>query len=64
MREKLNAAAENSIAWYEAIADKIKLSPYDFAYDYLMRTGVMTPERLDRYSPRFMRTYRQVRLAA
>ena len=64
VREKLNSAAENSIAWYEAIGEKIKLSPYDFAYDYLMRTGVMTPERLDRYSPKFMQTYRHTRLAA
>ena len=64
VRDRLNVAAENSIAWYEAVGDKIKLSPHDFAYDYLMRTGVMTPERLDRYSPRFMNDYRQTRLAA
>ena len=64
VREKLNLAAENSIAWYEAIAEKIKLSPYDFAYDYMMRTGVMSPERLERYCPAFMQDYRRTRTAA
>lgn len=57
VRDKLNRAAELSIAWYEAMASKMTLSPYDFAYDYLMRTGIMTPDRLAKESPVFMERY-------
>jgi hypothetical protein len=38
---------------------KMRLSSYDFAYDYLLRTGVMTPERLVHESPDFMARYRE-----
>ncbi|SNT09597.1 2-polyprenyl-6-methoxyphenol hydroxylase [Noviherbaspirillum humi] len=54
VRDKLNAAAEKSIAWYEDIAEKMALSPYELALDYMLRTGLMTPDRLARESPRFM----------
>lgn len=57
IRDRLNKAAENSIAWYEAMAAKLALPPMDFAYDYLLRTGVMTAERLAREAPRFMAAY-------
>ena len=57
VRDKLNAAAEKSIAWYENVASRMALSPYEFAYDYLLRTGLMTRERLERDSPRFMQRY-------
>jgi len=55
VRDKLNQAAEKSIAWYESMALKMLLSPCDFAYDYMLRTGVMTRERLAKESPEFMR---------
>lgn len=58
VRDKLNRAAERSIAWYEDMAAKMKLHPLDFAWDYLMRTGVMTPERLQKECPAFMALYR------
>ena len=51
VRERLNIAAARSIDWYERLDEKMHLAPYDFAYDYLLRTGVMTPERLERHSP-------------
>ncbi len=54
MREKLDSAAEKSIAWYENIATKMALSPMELALDYMLRTGLMTPERLARDSPKFM----------
>ena len=57
IRDRLNKAAENSIAWYEAMAAKMAMPPLDFAYDYLLRTGVMTAERLAREAPEFMATY-------
>lgn len=59
IRDKLNGAGEKSIAWYEAMAMKMRLPPYEFAYDYLLRTGLMTRERLERDSPRFMDQYRR-----
>ena len=58
VRDRLNKAAELSISWYERFGQKMHLEPYDFSYDYLLRTGVMTPERLERTSPQFMATWR------
>lgn len=54
IREKLDSAAEKSIAWYENIAAKMSLSPTELALDYMLRTGLMTPERLARDSPQFV----------
>jgi len=54
IREKLNSAAEKSIAWYEEIAKKMSLSPEELALDYMLRTGLMTPQRLAQDSPRFV----------
>lgn len=59
IRDKLSTAAEKSIAWYENVGSKVALSAYEFAYDYLLRTGLMTRERLERDSPRFMERYRE-----
>ena len=58
VRDKLNRAAELSIAWYEDMAAKMQLSPYDLAYDYMLRTGIMTPARLEHDCPAFMKNYR------
>ena len=57
VREKLDRAAERSIAWFEAMDERMALAPYDFAHDYLLRTGVMTPERLAREAPGFMQRH-------
>lgn len=54
IREKLDSAGEKSIAWYENIATKMSLSPTELALDYMLRTGLMTPERLARDSPAFV----------
>jgi 2-polyprenyl-6-methoxyphenol hydroxylase-like FAD-dependent oxidoreductase len=59
VRNKLNRAAELSIAWYEQIAEKIALAPFEFAYDYALRTGIMTSERLRAESPLFHDRYRR-----
>ena len=64
VRDKLNRAAELSIAWYEDMASKMELAPYDFVHDYMLRTGIMTQERLLRDCPAFMRRYAQSRGAA
>jgi len=58
IRSKLNNAMELSVRWYEQMGSKMGLPPYRFAYDYLLRTGIMTAERLAREAPDFMRRYR------
>lgn len=58
VRERLDKAGAHSIAWYEQLAEKMHLAPVDFAHDYLLRTGVMTPERLERTCPGFMARWR------
>jgi 2-polyprenyl-6-methoxyphenol hydroxylase-like FAD-dependent oxidoreductase len=64
IRDKLNTAVELSARWYEQISGKMQMRPYEFAYDYLLRTNIMTPERLARESPDFMRRYRAEALPA
>jgi 2-polyprenyl-6-methoxyphenol hydroxylase-like FAD-dependent oxidoreductase len=58
IRNKLNTAMELSVRWYEQMGSKMRLPPYEFAYDYLLRTNIMTPDRLAREAPDFMRRYR------
>lgn len=64
VRDKLNRAVELSVHWYEQMGGKMRLQPYDFAHDYLLRTNIMTAERLSRESPDFMARYREQAAAA
>jgi len=52
--EKLLAAANASSYWYEHLPQKMELKPWQLAYDYMMRSGRMTDERLRAMSPKFM----------
>jgi 2-polyprenyl-6-methoxyphenol hydroxylase-like FAD-dependent oxidoreductase len=52
--EKLLAAANASSYWYERIAEKMALEPWQLAYDYMTRSGRMTDDRLRELAPRFM----------
>jgi 2-polyprenyl-6-methoxyphenol hydroxylase-like FAD-dependent oxidoreductase len=52
--EKLLAAANASSYWYEKFSEKMKLEPWQLAYDYMTRSGRMTEERLRGMAPKFM----------
>jgi len=52
--EKIISAANASSYWYERLPDKMKLQPWQIAYDYMTRSGRMTDERLREVSPKFM----------
>jgi 2-polyprenyl-6-methoxyphenol hydroxylase-like FAD-dependent oxidoreductase len=54
--EKLVAAADSSGAWYDRFPEHMKLSPRDFAWSYIQRSGRVDPGRLARTSPNFART--------
>jgi 2-polyprenyl-6-methoxyphenol hydroxylase-like FAD-dependent oxidoreductase len=54
--DKLVAAADASGAWYDRFPEHMKLSPRDFAWSYIQRSGRIDPERLAKISPRFART--------
>ncbi|MEM7721084.1 MAG: FAD-dependent monooxygenase [Pseudomonadota bacterium] len=54
---KIVDAANTSATWYESFGDKMRLSPMDFAHDYLMRSGRMTDERLRKIAPQFAADY-------
>ncbi len=54
--EKLCAAADASGAWYDHFAEHMNLSPRDFAWSYIQRSGRIDPERLAKISPKFANT--------
>jgi benzoate-CoA ligase family protein len=53
--EKLVSAANQSSYWYERMADKMRLEPWQIAHDYMTRSGRMLDERLREEAPQFMR---------
>ena len=54
--EKLVAAADSSGAWYDRFPEHMNLSPRDFAWSYIQRSGRIDPERLAKISPKFAKT--------
>ena len=56
--DTLVAAAETSARWYQRMGETMSLDPYDFAYDYMTRTGRVSERRLRRIAPNFMARFR------
>jgi len=52
--EKLHAAANLSSYWYERFTEKMSVSPWQLAYDYMTRSGRISDERLRQMAPQFM----------
>jgi 2-polyprenyl-6-methoxyphenol hydroxylase-like FAD-dependent oxidoreductase len=55
--EKIAAAANASAQWYTTFADHMQLSPLEFAYSYITRSGRINDDRLRIIAPRFMESY-------
>ena len=51
--DKLVAAADASGQWYERFAEHMRLSPREFAWSYIQRSGRVDPGRLRKLSPKF-----------
>ncbi|MCE7029415.1 FAD-dependent monooxygenase [Jiella avicenniae] len=61
---KIVDAANTSATWYESFGEKMGKPPLDFAYDYLMRSGRMSEERLRKIAPGFAAEYEKQRAFA
>ena len=53
--DKLTAAALRSAEWYERFGSHMNLDPWPFALSYIMRSGRLDGETLNRMSPAFHR---------
>lgn len=51
--DKLAVAALRSARWYENFAEHMSLSPWEFAYSYITRSGRISAEKLRQMSPNF-----------
>lgn len=58
---KIQQAALQSIHWYENVHERLHLSPYEFAYDYMMRTGKIDHNQMCKMDPDFVRAYESIR---
>ena len=55
--EKIVAAATKSARWYEDFADHMQLTPAEFGYSYMTRSGRVDDDRLRQLAPGFMARY-------
>jgi len=58
---KLVTASKTSGAWYQDFTSHMRLSPLDFAYSYITRSGRIDDVRLREMAPRFMARYSAAR---
>jgi hypothetical protein len=59
--EKLFKASKTSAAWYQDFANHMSLSPLEFAYAYIVRSGRIDDMRLRKMAPKFMAKYESVK---
>lgn len=62
--DKLAAAATRSATWYDSFAEHLKLPAWEFAMNYISRSGRIDTERLRAMSPHFVAGYEAWRKAA
>lgn len=55
--EKLLTAAARSAGWYEHFEENMKLPPWEFAHEYISRSGRVDPARLASTCPNFVKQY-------
>jgi 2-polyprenyl-6-methoxyphenol hydroxylase-like FAD-dependent oxidoreductase len=55
--ERLQASALRSIEWYESVEERLHLAPIQLTYEYMMRTGKISHDRLAEMDSDFMRSY-------
>lgn len=55
--EKIVAAATKSARWYEGFAAHMQLTPQEFGYSYMTRSGRVDDDRLRQLAPEFMARY-------
>ena len=58
--DKLQAAALESMTWFEHFSDKLHLDPLPFAYEVMTRSGKVDRDNLKRRDPDFVAAYEQV----
>lgn len=55
--EKITTAANQSAQWYDQFAQRMELPAWEFAMNYIGRSGRIDPERLRESSPQFVAGY-------
>lgn len=55
--QKLLDAAARSADWYETFEQSMTLPPWEFAHEYISRSGRLDPDRLVSTAPNFARQY-------
>lgn len=62
--QKIVTAATTSAEWYSTFEDHMKLTPVEFGYNYITRSGRIDDKRLRASAPRFMARYDALRATA
>jgi anthraniloyl-CoA monooxygenase len=55
--DQILSIAAQSYRWYEQFRQKMKMDPLPFAYDYMLRSGQLSHERLRERAPKFLAAY-------
>jgi anthraniloyl-CoA monooxygenase len=61
--EAYQAAALDSMRWFENARDYMRLSPIELAYSLMTRSGKVSYEDLERRDPKFIASYELEKLS-